>query len=53
MIDDAIQLRLFSFSLRNRAKHWLNSLPRGSITMWEQMIEKFLSKYFLPVKIAK
>ncbi|KAK5783943.1 hypothetical protein PVK06_038460 [Gossypium arboreum] len=30
--DDAIRLRLFPFSLRNKAKQWLNSLPRGSIT---------------------
>ncbi|KAK5844638.1 hypothetical protein PVK06_000778 [Gossypium arboreum] len=51
--DDAIRLRLFPFSLRNKAKQWLNSLPRGSITTWEQMIEKFLLKYFSPAKTAK
>ncbi|KAA3465599.1 Retrotransposon gag protein [Gossypium australe] len=32
---NAIRLRLFPFSLRNKAKQWLNSLPRGSITTWE------------------
>ncbi|KAK5836625.1 hypothetical protein PVK06_012421 [Gossypium arboreum] len=51
--DDAIRLRLFPFSLRNKAKQWLNSLPRGSITTWEQMTEKFLLKYFPPTKTAK
>ncbi|KAA3456048.1 Retrotransposon gag protein [Gossypium australe] len=51
--DDAIHLRLFPFSLRNKAKQWLNSLPRGSITTWEQMTEKFLLKYFSPAKTAK
>jgi len=35
--DDAIRLRLFPFSLRNKAKQWLHSLPRGSITTWDQM----------------
>ena len=30
--DDAIRLRLFSFSLKDRAKEWLNSLPAGSIS---------------------
>ncbi|KAK5771558.1 hypothetical protein PVK06_047775 [Gossypium arboreum] len=30
--DDVIRIRLFPFSLRNKAKQWLNSLPRGSIT---------------------
>ncbi|KAK5839294.1 hypothetical protein PVK06_008070 [Gossypium arboreum] len=51
--DDAIRLRLFPFSLKNKAKQWLNSLPRGSITTWEQMIENFLLKYFSPATIAK
>ena len=30
--EDAIRLRLFPFSLRDRAKQWLTSLPAGSIT---------------------
>ena len=30
--DDAIRLRLFPFSVRNKAKQWLNSLPQRSIT---------------------
>ncbi|KAK5785393.1 hypothetical protein PVK06_039975 [Gossypium arboreum] len=51
--DDAIRLRLFPFSLRNKAKQWLNSLPRGSITTWEQMTEKFLLKYFPQAKTTK
>ncbi|KAK5772600.1 hypothetical protein PVK06_048890 [Gossypium arboreum] len=51
--DDAIRPRLFSFSLRNKAKQWLNSLPRGSITTWEQMTKKFLLKYFSPAKTTK
>ncbi|KAK5803030.1 hypothetical protein PVK06_030670 [Gossypium arboreum] len=51
--NDAIRLRLFPFSLRNKSKQWLNSLPRWSITTWEQMTEKFLLKYFPPAKTAK
>ncbi|KAK5772885.1 hypothetical protein PVK06_049187 [Gossypium arboreum] len=51
--DDAIRLRLFPFSLRNKAKQWLKSLPQGSITTWEQMTEKFLLKYFSPAKTDK
>ncbi|KAK5771968.1 hypothetical protein PVK06_048224 [Gossypium arboreum] len=50
---DAIRLRLFPFSLRNKAKQWLSLLPRGSITIWEQMTKKFLLKYFSPAKTAK
>ena len=36
--DDAIRLRLFPFSLRDKAKGWLNSLPTGSITTWDVMV---------------
>ncbi|KAK8926414.1 hypothetical protein KSP39_PZI018814 [Platanthera zijinensis] len=50
--DDAIRLRLFPFSLRTKAKQWLSSLPRGSITTWNILTEKFLSRYFPPAKIA-
>ncbi|GKV24796.1 hypothetical protein SLEP1_g34363 [Rubroshorea leprosula] len=51
--DDAVRLRLFSFSLRDKAKNWLNSLPVGLITTWDMMAQKFLSKFFLPAKTAK
>lgn len=29
--EDALRLRLFPYSLRDRARAWLNSLPSGSI----------------------
>ncbi|KAK8933442.1 hypothetical protein KSP39_PZI015251 [Platanthera zijinensis] len=51
--EDAIMLRLFPFSLEGRAKDWLESLPNDSITTWEQLVEKFLNKYFPPSKTAK
>ncbi|KAG8483835.1 hypothetical protein CXB51_023321 [Gossypium anomalum] len=51
--NDAIRLRSFPFSLKNKAKQWLNSLPRGSITTWQQITKKFLLKYFSPTKTAK
>ena len=31
-IQDALRLRLFPYSLRDRARAWLNSLPSDSIT---------------------
>ena len=51
--DDAIRLRLFPFSLRDKAKSWLHSLPVGSITTWDVLAQKFLTKYFPPAKTAK
>ena len=53
MIDDAIRLRLFHFSLRDKAKVWLNSLPLGIITTWEELAQKFLAKYFPLAKTSK
>ena len=51
--EDAIRLRLFPFSLRDKAKAWLTSLPAGSITTWDEMAQCFLSKYFPPSKTAR
>ncbi|KAD7477026.1 hypothetical protein E3N88_00162 [Mikania micrantha] len=51
--DDVIRLRLFPFTLRDRAKAWLISFPSGCITTWNQMSEKFFEKYFPPEKTAK
>ncbi|KAH9686774.1 hypothetical protein KPL70_014506 [Citrus sinensis] len=51
--DNAIRLRLFPFSLRDKAKEWLNSHPAGTITTWDGLTQKFLVKYFPPVKTAK
>ncbi|XP_042409978.1 uncharacterized protein LOC121999349 [Zingiber officinale] len=33
---ESVRLLLFEFSLKDRAKQWLNSLPANSITSWEQ-----------------
>ena len=51
--DDAVRLRLFPFSLRDKAKSWLNSQPAASITTWEDLAQKFLAKFFPPAKTAK
>ena len=51
--DDAIKLRLFPFSLRDKAKHWLVTQPPNSISTWEDLAMKFLSRFFPPAKAAK
>ena len=40
------KLRLFSFSLKDRPHSRFNTLPANSITSWEQVVTKFLNKYF-------
>ena len=44
---------LFSFSLKSKAKNWLNSFPSNSITTRDSLAHKFLAKYFLPAKIVR
>ena len=44
--DESVKLRLFPFSLKDKSKAWLNSLPTGSITTWDQLYNKFLLKFF-------
>ena len=51
--DDAIQLRLLPFSLKDKAKHWLISKPPNSITSWDDLSNKFLARFFPQAKAAK
>lgn len=44
--DESIRLRMFPFSLKDKAKAWLNSLPAGSISTWDELSNKFLTKFF-------
>ncbi|KAL8103354.1 hypothetical protein AgCh_027791 [Apium graveolens] len=52
VFKDVVKLRLFPFSMRNKAKSWLHSLPAGSITTWEDLAQKFLTKFFPMAKTA-
>ena len=44
--DDALRLKLFPFSLKDRAKYWLNSIDTITISTWDQLQREFLKKYF-------
>ncbi|GJY69067.1 zinc finger, CCHC-type containing protein [Tanacetum coccineum] len=46
-------LFLFKFSLRDQAINWLERLPAGSISIWEDLTTRFLDKFFPPKRIAK
>ena len=51
--EDAFRLRLFPYSLKDKAKGWLNSIEPNSVHDWNSMAEKFLTKYFPPIKNAR
>ena len=48
---DIVKLKLFPFSLRDRAKIWFLSLPENSIDSRNKCKDAFISKYFPPAKI--
>ena len=51
--EEAVIMRLFPLSLSDRAKHWLTNQPPDFITSWNDLVQKFLTKFFPPVKIAQ
>jgi hypothetical protein len=44
--EESVHLRLFPFSLHDKATEWLNSKSPGSITSWESLLSKFYNKFF-------
>ncbi|KAJ9560980.1 hypothetical protein OSB04_006140 [Centaurea solstitialis] len=44
--DDEVKLRVFPFTLTNKAKDWFKQLLPGSITTWDDLKSAFLSRYF-------
>ncbi|GKB00920.1 MAK10-like protein [Tanacetum coccineum] len=47
------RLRLFQFSLHDQASNWLERLPAGSISTWEDLTTRFLAQFFPPGRTAK
>ncbi|GKE33781.1 MAK10-like protein [Tanacetum coccineum] len=47
------RLRLFQFSLRDQSRNWLERLPAGSITIWEDLTTSFLAQFFPPGRTEK
>ncbi|GJV76308.1 zinc finger, CCHC-type containing protein [Tanacetum coccineum] len=47
--SDTIRL----FSLHDQANNWLDRLPVGSISTWEDLTTRFLAQFFLPGRTTK
>ncbi|KAK9044977.1 hypothetical protein V6N11_058867 [Hibiscus sabdariffa] len=43
--NDVLKLKLFPYSLRDKAKAWLNNLPPGSLQSWTELCRSFLAKF--------
>lgn len=53
VIDDVICLKLFFFSLKDKAKLWLLLQLQDSIRTWDDLSKKFFAKFFPPTKTTK
>ncbi|KAK8701680.1 hypothetical protein V6N13_020061 [Hibiscus sabdariffa] len=43
--NDVLKLKLFPYSLMDKAKAWLNNLPPGSLQSWTDLCRTFLGKF--------
>ncbi|GKD96926.1 MAK10-like protein [Tanacetum coccineum] len=50
---ERMRVCLFQFSLRDQASNWLERLPAGSISTWEDLTTRFLAQFFPPRRTAK
>ncbi|GKC39770.1 reverse transcriptase domain-containing protein [Tanacetum coccineum] len=50
---DVLRLCLFPYSFTHNTTAWVDRLPKNSIHSWEEMVTKFLSKYFPPSMVTK
>ena len=53
VLEDTVRLSLLSFSLSGEAKRWLHSFKGNSLKTWDEVVEKFLKKYFPESKIVE
>ncbi|KAL0416848.1 UNVERIFIED_CONTAM: hypothetical protein Slati_3516700 [Sesamum latifolium] len=44
--EEQVKLRVFPFSLGEKAKDWFYLLPSGSIVSWNELKKQFLENYF-------
>jgi hypothetical protein len=49
--EESVHLKLFPFSLHDRATKWLDSNAPGSITCLESLLSKFYDKFFPMSKV--
>ncbi|KAL4348457.1 hypothetical protein GQ457_17G005650 [Hibiscus cannabinus] len=43
--EDVLRLKLFPYSLRDKARAWFNSIPSGSVKSWDDLCRSFIIRY--------
>nr|GEV97527.1 reverse transcriptase domain-containing protein [Tanacetum cinerariifolium] len=50
VLNDAIKLMLFPYSLEGAARIWYEKEPPNSILIWDDLVNKFVNQFFPPSK---
>ncbi|XP_057432285.1 uncharacterized protein LOC130725041 [Lotus japonicus] len=50
---DTVRMILFHYTLKDVAEDWLRSQPPNSIRTWEDLVGKFIAKFFPSTRIRK
>ena len=50
VLEEAIKLLLFPFSLDGASRIWLDKQPPRSIVTWEDLVKKYVNEFFPPSK---
>ncbi|XP_038902511.1 uncharacterized protein LOC120089170 [Benincasa hispida] len=51
--SEGIRLYLFPYTLQDEAKRWAHSLEQNEINYWDQLVERFMKKFFPPAVNAR
>jgi len=46
LTEDQLRMRCFPYTLKDKAKKWLMSLPPGSLTDWTSIYNKFVENFY-------
>ena len=53
LTEDQLRMRCFPYTLNDRAKAWLMTLPLNSLTTWEAIYNRFMGKFYSHQKTTK
>ena len=51
--EEDLRMRCFPHTLKDRAKAWLMNLPEGSLSTWDEVYEKFITRFYSPQKTGE
>ena len=46
LMEDQLRMRCFPYTLKDKAKAWLMTLPPNSLTTWEAVYNRFMGKFY-------